>query len=171
MNAVIGGAAAQEVMKACSGKFTPINQFFFFDCRECLPEDAFNKLTTDLCTINTLSSDENNYKRYKSQIAVFGKEFQEKLAKSQMTRCSGMFSLAIKTNDANGVERFCDNLNHFLLACSWGGYESLAFPVCGLAQSVSYTNSPVPWNLVRMYVGIEDPDMILQDLLQALDKV
>lgn len=96
---------------------------------------------------------------------------QEKLAKSQMTRCSGMFSLAIKTNDSNGVERFCDSLNLFLLACSWGGYESLAFPVCGLAQSVSYTNSPVPWNLVRMYVGIEDPDLLLQDLLQALDKV
>jgi ubiquitin-activating enzyme E1 len=75
MNAVIGGTAAQEVMKACSGKFSPIYQFFFFDCRECLPNDPFNKLNTSECTA------ESN--RYKSQIAVFGNEFQNKLGKSK----------------------------------------------------------------------------------------
>jgi cystathionine beta-lyase/cystathionine gamma-synthase len=96
---------------------------------------------------------------------------QEELARSQMSRCSGMFSLAIKTDNADGVERFCDSLQHFLLACSWGGYESLAFPVCGQAQSISYTNSPVPWNVVRIYLGIEDKDLLLQDLFQALDRV
>jgi len=76
MNAVIGGTAAQEVMKACSGKFTPICQFFFFDCRECLPEQPFEKLNTSVCT------SENT--RYKSQIAVFGSEFQQKMAKSRV---------------------------------------------------------------------------------------
>lgn len=96
---------------------------------------------------------------------------QLNLARKQMQRCSGMFSIEIQCNDATGVERFCDALQHFLLACSWGGYESLAFPVCGQAQSVSYTNSPVPWNLVRMYVGIEDADLLLNDVLQALEKV
>jgi len=96
---------------------------------------------------------------------------QAELARKQMTRCAGMFSLAIKTDDTSGVERFCDHLKHFLLACSWGGYESLAFPVCGQAQSISYTNSPVPWNVVRMYVGIEDREMLLADLVQALNKV
>jgi cystathionine beta-lyase/cystathionine gamma-synthase len=29
----------------------------------------------------------------------------------------------------------------------------------------------VPWNVVRMYVGIEDREMLLADVLQALDKV
>lgn len=96
---------------------------------------------------------------------------QRELAKLQMKRCAGMFSIAIKTDSPEGVERFCDSLKHFLLACSWGGYESLAFPVCGQSQSVSYTNSPVPWNLVRIYLGIEDPALLLDDLLQALEKV
>lgn len=34
----VGGVAAQEVLKGCSGKFTPIKQWFYFDAREVLPE-------------------------------------------------------------------------------------------------------------------------------------
>lgn len=37
INSIIGGLAAQEVMKACSGKFMPIRQWFYFDDFECLP--------------------------------------------------------------------------------------------------------------------------------------
>lgn len=49
MQAVIGGIAAQEVMKACTGKFMPIRQWFYFDALECLPEDADQNLNEDLC--------------------------------------------------------------------------------------------------------------------------
>ena len=96
---------------------------------------------------------------------------QKELALKQMKRCAGMFSLVIQTPDTAGVERFCDALQHFLIACSWGGYESLVFPVCGLASTPSYDNPLMPWNLVRVYVGLEDPQLLLEDLLQALDKV
>ena len=72
MQSIIGGVTAQEVMKACSGKFSPIVQYFYLDCRESLPEDAFNRLTNEMCT-----SDTNN--RYASQIHVYGQEFQQKL--------------------------------------------------------------------------------------------
>jgi len=34
MAAFLGGIVAQEAMKAISGKFTPIQQFFYFDCLE-----------------------------------------------------------------------------------------------------------------------------------------
>ncbi|KAL1484118.1 hypothetical protein MTO96_050100, partial [Rhipicephalus appendiculatus] len=40
MQAVIGSIAAQEVLKACSGKFNPIQQWFYFDAFECLPQDV-----------------------------------------------------------------------------------------------------------------------------------
>lgn len=43
MQAVIGGITAQEVMKACSGKFTPIKQHLHFDALECLPESEISK--------------------------------------------------------------------------------------------------------------------------------
>uniref|UniRef100_A0A8B9Z6M8 E1 ubiquitin-activating enzyme n=1 Tax=Buteo japonicus TaxID=224669 RepID=A0A8B9Z6M8_9AVES len=63
VNAFIGGLAAQEVMKAVSGKFTPITQWLYFDALECLPEE--NKETRN--------------SRYDGQIAVFGAELQAKL--------------------------------------------------------------------------------------------
>lgn len=68
MNAVIGGAVAQEVLKSCSGKFTPIQQFLYFDATECLPEADVSE--EDAKPLGT---------RYDKQIAVFGKQFQEKL--------------------------------------------------------------------------------------------
>jgi len=72
INAVIGGITAQEVMKACSGKFTPINQWLYFDALECLPEKADEVLTEEDC--KPVKS------RYDGQTAVFGKAFQTKLS-------------------------------------------------------------------------------------------
>ena len=48
MAAAIGGIVAQEVMKACSGKFMPIKQWLYFDALETLPEDT-SALTEDEC--------------------------------------------------------------------------------------------------------------------------
>ena len=38
MAAIVGGIAGQEVVKACTGKFHPICQGFYFDAFECLPD-------------------------------------------------------------------------------------------------------------------------------------
>ncbi|OJI79513.1 hypothetical protein ASPTUDRAFT_78884 [Aspergillus tubingensis CBS 134.48] len=68
--ALFGGIAAQEVLKAVSGKFNPVKQWLYFDSLESLPtsitrsEEACKPLGT----------------RYDGQIAVFGKEFQDKIA-------------------------------------------------------------------------------------------
>ncbi|KAJ3194710.1 hypothetical protein HK101_002132 [Irineochytrium annulatum] len=69
MNAVIGGLVAQEVLKACSGKFTPLDQYFYFDALEALPQGT--TLTEDQCAPRG--------DRYDGQVAVFGREFQEKV--------------------------------------------------------------------------------------------
>ena len=37
ITAAFGGIAGQEVLKACSGKFTPIRQFLYYDAFEALP--------------------------------------------------------------------------------------------------------------------------------------
>uniref|UniRef100_A0A7N9AKF0 E1 ubiquitin-activating enzyme n=1 Tax=Mastacembelus armatus TaxID=205130 RepID=A0A7N9AKF0_9TELE len=39
INAYIGGLAAQEVMKACTGKFMPVMQWLYYDALECLAEE------------------------------------------------------------------------------------------------------------------------------------
>ncbi|CEG71464.1 Putative Podospora anserina S mat genomic DNA chromosome 3, supercontig 2 (Fragment) [Rhizopus microsporus] len=70
MVAVFGGMAAQEVLKAVSGKFSPIHQVMYFDALEALPTSV--TLSEELCA--PVGS------RYDGQIAVFGREFQEKIA-------------------------------------------------------------------------------------------
>ncbi|KAI9679243.1 MAG: E1 ubiquitin-activating protein [Caeruleum heppii] len=70
MAALFGGLAAQEVLKAASGKFNPIQQWLHFDSLESLPTQV--ERSEELC--QPLQS------RYDGQIAVFGRKYQEKIA-------------------------------------------------------------------------------------------
>ncbi|KAL3207709.1 hypothetical protein MRX96_039584 [Rhipicephalus microplus] len=70
MQAVIGSIAAQEVMKACSGKFGPIQQWFYFDAFECLPQDA---------EVSEASAYAMEHTRYAGQARVFGCDVQDQL--------------------------------------------------------------------------------------------
>ncbi|TSM04843.1 Ubiquitin-like modifier-activating enzyme 1 [Bagarius yarrelli] len=49
VNAFIGGLAAQEIMKACTGKFMPIVQWLYYDALECLSETEEVLLTEEEC--------------------------------------------------------------------------------------------------------------------------
>ncbi|KAI0871527.1 putative ubiquitin-protein ligase [Hypoxylon argillaceum] len=69
MAALFGGLAAQEVLKAVSGKFHPIKQWFYLDSLESIPTSSVR--SEELC--KPIGS------RYDGQIAVFGSEYQEKL--------------------------------------------------------------------------------------------
>ena len=70
MCAFMGGVVAQESIKACSGKFMPLHQWFYVDFAEALPEVP-------------LSADELRPLgcRYDGQIAVFGRAIQEQICK------------------------------------------------------------------------------------------
>ncbi|MED6111244.1 E1 ubiquitin-activating protein [Stylosanthes scabra] len=68
MAAMFGGIVGQEVVKACSGKFHPLNQFFYFDSVESLPTEPLDP--NDFRPINS---------RYDAQISVFGQKLQKKL--------------------------------------------------------------------------------------------
>ncbi|XP_017241732.1 ubiquitin-activating enzyme E1 1 [Daucus carota subsp. sativus] len=73
MAAMFGGIVGQEVMKACSGKFHPLFQFFYFDSIESLPTEQL-----DLNDFRPLNS------RYDAQISVFGAKLQKKLEDAQV---------------------------------------------------------------------------------------
>ena len=70
MAAFLGGIAAQEVLKAVSGKFHPIQQWLYFDSLESLPTSVTR--SPELCAPRG--------SRYDGQIAVFGTQFQDKIA-------------------------------------------------------------------------------------------
>jgi len=96
---------------------------------------------------------------------------QYDLAKSQMEKAPGLFSIQIKAENIEAVERFVDELKLFILAVSWGGYESLVFPLCSLAISESYSYSDRPFNLIRFYVGLDNPNELIKDLEKAFELI
>jgi ubiquitin-activating enzyme E1 len=71
MSAFFGGVIAQEIIKATSAKYSPVNQWFFFDALECLPSDADQLLNETECAPRN--------SRYDGQIALFGNTFNEKI--------------------------------------------------------------------------------------------
>jgi cystathionine beta-lyase/cystathionine gamma-synthase len=95
---------------------------------------------------------------------------QYQLAKQQMKQGGGLLTIQLNAKDVAQVEKFCDSLKCFLLATSWGGHESLMLPVCALRASASLS-SQLPWNMIRVYIGLEDPEMLKSDLEQALSKM
>lgn len=112
-----------------------------------------------------------NHPKIRSFIFPFSENHpQYELARKQMKPCGGLMTICLNTDDVKKVEAFCNNLKLFLLACSWGGYESLQFPMCVLDQSLNY-KPEVPVNMVRLYVGLEDPETLIADLGQALEHV
>jgi len=96
---------------------------------------------------------------------------QFELAQRQMKGCSGLFSFLVKTGSPERIEEFCETLRRFLLAVSWGGYESLVFPAIAMTHPSNEGDDKLPWNLIRLYIGLEDPEDLIADLEQALKKL
>ncbi len=80
--------------------------------------------------------------------------------------CAFDFAAGTSREQAN---TFLNALKLFGLGYSWGGFESLAIPV-KLKGSRSVT--PIDESLcsVRLHIGLEDPEDLINDLNQALDK-
>jgi cystathionine beta-lyase len=86
----------------------------------------------------------------------------------------GLFSFVLKKRlNSHQIANFLDNFEHFSMAYSWGGYESLIL-----------TNQPEELNrirpagkvdftgtLVRVHIGLEDSDDLLDDLAKGLERI
>lgn len=94
------------------------------------------------------------------------------IAKKQMKDFGGMISFTTKGNDYNKSIKLIENLKIFTLAESLGGVESLA----GHPASMTHASIPkeerektgVVDSLIRLSVGIEDEEDLINDLKQAL---
>jgi cystathionine beta-lyase len=78
----------------------------------------------------------------------------------------GLFAIALHQMPAPAFEAFIDSLQLFGLGLSWGGYESLVVPFTPggrTTQRWSYTGQAV-----RLHIGLEDPEDLINDLAQAL---
>lgn len=96
------------------------------------------------------------------------------LSERQLRGASGLLSIDLAVTDTAAVERFCDGLQRFLMTVSWGGYESLAMPVCAVFPANTSVRSGAggaPLSLVRLSIGLEEPELLIADLEQALARI
>jgi cystathionine beta-lyase/cystathionine gamma-synthase len=96
---------------------------------------------------------------------------QYELAKRQMKSAGGLVTFIVKTKNRDDIVRFCESLNHFMMAVSWGGHESLILPKCAGIKASEFDGENPEHRSLRMYVGLEEPDYLMADLEQAFKKI
>jgi len=97
------------------------------------------------------------------------------VAKNQMRDFGGMISFTLKSNTFEDASRLAQSLRVFTLAESLGGVESL------IGHPASMTHASIPKaerertglvdSLLRLSIGVEDADDLVEDLRQGLDSL
>ena len=92
---------------------------------------------------------------------------QHALWKRDFTGASGLFSFELHEANPAQLAALCEGRRHFGIGYSWGGYESLIMParIASLRSAAPWTGGP----LVRVHIGLEDPDSLIADLEEGLD--
>lgn len=81
-----------------------------------------------------------------------------------MSGAGGLFSFIIKATNIEEVEKFCESLQHILMAVSWGGHESLIIPGIASIKENEFDANNKNHRMLRMYIGLEDAGYIIEDL-------
>ena len=112
------------------------------------------------------------HSKVETVIFPFDESFpQYELAKQQMSGACGLFTFIIKSENINVIEKFCEDLQHFFMAVSWGGHESLIIPKCSGIPPADFNAANKEHRMLRLYVGLEDADYLIKDLEQAFAKM
>lgn len=82
---------------------------------------------------------------------------------------SGLVSFAFDNPDPTAASRFIDALRYFSIGASWGGYESLALEAAPgrLAEHSIWRQGPGQQSVVRLHIGLEHPQDLIDDLEHA----
>ena len=89
--------------------------------------------------------------------------------KKYYSGATGLLSVVIQSKSKNSVFKFINSLKLFGIGQSWGGFESLA-----LYQTIKRIYKKYikkNHHIVRLHIGLENPDELIADLKQALKKI
>ena len=97
-----------------------------------------------------------------------------KLWKKYYSGATGLFSIVIKSKNKSSVIKFVNSLELFGIGYSWGGFESLAIlqelraSKDEYSQGRRYFRFNKDEHLVRLHIGLEDPQDLINDLKRSL---
>ncbi|MCL6361064.1 cystathionine beta-lyase [Pectobacterium polaris] len=88
--------------------------------------------------------------------------------------CNGLFSFVLKEKlSKEALAHYLDNFEHFSMAYSWGGFESLILAnqpedlaAIRPAGGVDFTGT-----LIRLHIGLEDSDDLIDDLAAGFSRL
>ncbi len=94
------------------------------------------------------------------------------LAKKQMSGFSGLLSFVLDTKDIEKIKLFVNKLELFKLGVSWGGHDSLVYaPIISYLKELKpeqFKAMNITEGLIRISIGLEDADDLINDLEEAL---
>lgn len=100
---------------------------------------------------------------------------QYELAKKQMSGYSSLMSFKLKTTNLDQIKSFFNSLEIFKIGVSWGGHESLIYaPAISYLKELSqvqFEGLGISLGDMRISVGLENPEDLINDLSQALEKI
>ncbi len=95
--------------------------------------------------------------------------FNFRMWKKYYSGASGLMGLKIKCKNINSVRKFVNSLKLFGYGYSWGGFESLALhQEYRETGNRKFLNLDKDEHLVRLHIGLEDPNDLINDLKKAL---
>lgn len=90
--------------------------------------------------------------------------------KRDFSGSNGLFSIVLKQGNAAQIQAFIEGMQHFKMGFSWGGYESLITANMNVQAVRTATVWPYTGPLIRLHIGLEDPEDLITDLEQAFER-
>ena len=113
-----------------------------------------------------------HHQKVQQVIFPFDDSFEQyHLAREQMSGSCGLFTFSLKNGTYASITKFCESLQHIMMAVSWGGHESLILPKCAGLDASQFDAGNKEHQYIRMYAGLEDASYIISDLNQALNAI
>jgi len=90
--------------------------------------------------------------------------------KRDFSGSAGLFSIQLTDYSKDAIAAMLDGLDHFAMGYSWGGFESLIIPSWPKDMRTA-TDWKATGPLLRLQIGLEDPDDLIDDLNAGFDRL
>lgn len=115
------------------------------------------------------------YLKTESRVALIyhplcGHKTQKNLAQTYLKGYASLLGIVLQDATPLRIQKFIDSLECFTLAYSWGGFESLIMPVFKGNNEKELEERGLQLGHMRMYLGLEDSQRLIDDIRQALDQ-